>query len=480
MKALVEPLEGNKVKLSVEVDEAEFEQAVEAAFKKISREVRIPGFRPGKAPRRVLEARLGKEAGRAEALRDALPDYYARAVRDNAVDAIAAPEIDITKGEEEGPVGFDAIVEVRPQLQLVGYDGLRVEIPSPEVTEEDITAQIDRLRANFGQLADTEAPAANGFHLTLDLLATRDGQEVPALTTDDFVYELGSGSVLPELDEQLQGVKKGETRTFDADWPDGSVSLEVSVKDVKENVLPEVTDEWASEASEFDTVEELRADIVKQAEAMKKMQATMALRNGALEALVELVDIDAPGPLIDSEVERQAHELGHRLEAQGLTFQQYLDATGRTQEQLVEELRAAAVPAVKADLALRSVAESEGIEANDDDLAGHIARLAEAYNVQPTQLILELQRNDQLTAVRSDLKKSKAMDWLVEHVEVVDDKGHAVDRALLNLEAEASETEVSESVASESAAQESGGAEPESVDSEEPADHQPSAESEEE
>ena len=459
MKALVEPLEGNKVKLSVEVDEAEFEQAIEAAFKKIAREVRIPGFRPGKAPRRVLEARLGKEAGRAEALRDALPDYYARAVRDNAVDVIAAPEIDITKGEEEGPVGFDAIVEVRPQLQLVGYEGLRVEIPSPVLTEEEITAQVDRLRANFGQLSETEAPAANGFHLTLDLHATRDGTEVPALSTDDFVYELGSGSVLPELDEHLQGVKAGETRTFEAEWPEGQINLEVAVKDIKENVLPEVTDEWASEASEFDTVEELRADIVTRSEAVKKMQSNMALRNGTVEALVELVDVDAPQPLVDSEVERQAHELGHRLDAQGITFQQYLEMTGRTQEQFVEELRTAAVPAVKADLALRAVAESERIEANDDDLAGEIARLAEAYNVQPTQLILELQRNDQLGAVRSDLRKSKALEWLVEHVEVVDDKGQPVDRALLNLEPEAPateepETEVSEPTASETAAQE--------------------------
>ncbi|MBO0692212.1 MAG: trigger factor [Acidimicrobiaceae bacterium] len=470
MKALVEPLEGNKVKLSVEVDEAEFEQAVEAAFKKIAREVRIPGFRPGKAPRRVLEARLGKEAGRAEALRDALPDYYARAVRDNAVDVIAAPEIDITKGEEEGPVGFDAIVEVRPHLQLVGYEGLRVEIPSPEVSEEEISAQIDRLRANFGQLSETESPAANGFHLTLDLHATRDGKEVPALSTDDFVYELGSGSVLPELDEHLQGVKAGETRTFEADWPEGPVTLEVAVKDVKENVLPEVTDDWASEASEFDTVEELRADIVQRAEMMKKVQANMALRNGTIEALVELVDIDAPQPLIDSEVERQAHELGHRIEAQGLTFQQYLEATGRTQEQIVEELRTAAVPAVKADLALRAVAEGEGIEPTEDDLAGELARLADAYNVQPTQLILELQRNDQLGAVRSDLKKSKALEWLVEHVEVVDDKGQPVDRALLKLETEGvSEPESPAAEVVDSA-----------VQPEEPGGPQPSAESEEE
>jgi trigger factor len=464
MKALVEPLEGNKVKLSVEVDEQEFEQAIEAAFRKIAQEVRIPGFRPGKAPRRVLEARLGKEAGRAEALRDALPDYYARAVRDHDVDAIAAPEIDITQGEEDGPVTFDAIVEVRPHLHLAGYSGLKVEVPNPEVTEEEISTQIDRLRRNFGELKETDSPAEDGFHLTIDIRGTRDGAEVSALSTDDFVYELGSGSVLPELDEQLQGVTKGETRTFEAELPDGTVSLEVAVKDVKENVLPEVTDEWAGEASEFETVEELRADIVKRSSLMKKVQASMALRNGTVDALVQLVDIDAPQPLVDAEVERQAHELGHRLEAQGATFQQYLEATGRTQEQLVAELREAAVPAVKADLALRSVAEAEGLEPTEDDLVGEVARLADSYQMQPGQLLLQLQRNEQLPAVRSDLKKSKALEWLVEHVEVVDSDGQPVDRALLSLESETPESE------------EPGAGESE-VRAEESADSQPSAES---
>jgi trigger factor len=212
----------------------------------------------------------------------------------------------------------------------------------------------------------------------------------------------------------------------------------VVVKDVKENVLPEVTDEWAGEASEFDTVEELRADIVKRSSLMKKVQASMALRNGTVDALVQLVDIDPPQPLVDAEVERQAHDLGHRLEAQGATFEDYLAATGRTQEELVAQLREASVPAVKADLALRSVADAEGLEPDDDELAGEIARLAENYQMQPGQLLLQLQRNEQLPAVRSDLRKSKALEWLVERVELVDGDGQPVDRALLDLEQDSS------------------------------------------
>jgi trigger factor len=431
MKAVVEPLEGNKVKLSVQVEEAEFEKAIDAAFRKIAREVRIPGFRPGKAPRRILEARLGKESGRTEALRDALPDYYSRAIRENEVDAIAPPEIDITAGEKEGPVAFDAVVEVRPRLHLAGYQGLRVEVPSPEVTEEEINAQIDRLRANFGELLTVGRPARDGDHLTIDLRGTRNGEEVSGLTTDDFLYELGSKSVLPELDEQLLGSKVEDIFEFDADLPDGSVHFKVLVKDVKEKILPEVTDEWASESSEFDTVEELRADITKRIGLVKKVQSTLSLRNAAVDALVELVDLDAPAPLVDAEVQRRVHDLEHRLQAQNVGVAEYLQATGQTPEQVVDSMREGAAQGVKADLALRAIADQEEIEPTDGDIEAEIERLASAYGMKPAELRRNLDRAEQMPAVRSDWKKSKALEWLLERVEIVDPEGRPIDRALL-------------------------------------------------
>ncbi len=434
MKAVVEPLEGNKVKLTIEVDEQEFEKAVNAAFRKIAREVRVPGFRPGKAPRRILEARLGKETGRNEALRDALPDYYSQALREHDVDAIAPPEIDITAGQESGPLAFDAVVEVRPQLHLAGYDGLRVEVPSPLVTEEEVDNRLDQLRGNFGELSPVSRPGRDGDHLTIDLKGTRNGQDVPGVTTDDFLYELGSGTVLPELDEQLRGARVGDILAFDAELPDGPVQLRVLVKDVKEKILPEVTDEWASEASEFDTVEELRADIRKQLELIKRVRASLGLRNGAVDALVELVDADPPAPLVDAEVNRRLHDLEHRLEAQQATVAQYLEATGQTPEQVVDGLREGASQAVKADLALRAVAEAEHFEPSEADIDEEIARLAESYKVKPPELRRNLERADQMPAVRSDWKKRKALDWLVEHVEVVDPEGQPVDRALLEPE----------------------------------------------
>ena len=442
MKAVVEPLEGNKVKLSIEVDEQEFEKDIDAAFRKIAREVRVPGFRPGKAPRRILEARLGKEVGRTEALRDALPGYYSQAVREHEVDVVAQPEIDIKAGEDSGAVTFDAVVEIRPHIQLPGYTGLRVEIPSPVATDEDINAQIDRLRGNFGELVDVDRPAKTGDFLTIDLSGTRDGEPVAGLAMDDFSYELGSGSVLPELDARLDGAKLGDILSFDAEIPgQDPVTLKVLVKDIKEKKLPELTDEWASEASEFETVDELRADISNRMAMVKRVQASMALRNAAVEALVELVSDDPPQSLVDAEVERQVHEMGHRLERQGATINDYLEATGQSGPELVEALREQAVPAVKADLALRAVAEAEGIEPTEEDIDAEIERLAQAYNMKSRQVRLNLERADQMLAVRSDWRKTRALEWLVEHVEIVDPEGQPIDRALLELDQQDSASE---------------------------------------
>lgn len=432
MKSAVETLEGNKVKVTVEVPATEFEVALDAAFKRLAKEVRLPGFRPGKAPRRVLEARLGTGMGRNEALQDALPEYYAQAVRDNEVDAIAPPEIDITGGQESGDVVFDAVVEVRPQIEVNGYKNLKVEVPNPEVTEEDISERIDKLRSDFGELAEVKRPAKNGDHLTINMSATRDGEAVSSLAIDDYSYELGTEDVLPELAEKLPGVKAGEILEFPAEHPDGTVQLKVLVKEVREKVLPEITDEWASEASEFDTVEELRADIVRQMSTVKRLQSQMALRNGIVEALVALVEEEPPKPMVDSEVERRAHELSHRLESQQVDINTYLQITGQSQEDLLSELRTSAEPAVKADLALRAVADSEGIVASDDEVDREISRMAEQYDVTPKMLRDQLESTDQLPAVRSDLRKGKAVEWLIEHAEVVDDKeGKVVDRALL-------------------------------------------------
>lgn len=431
MKSTAEPLEGNKVKLSIEVDEHEFEAAVDAVVRKLAREVRIPGFRPGKAPRRLLEARMGKESLRQEAMRESVPEFYARALRESDVDAIAPPDIDITGGEDAGPLQFDAVVEVRPRVSVAGYQGLQVTVPSVDVTDEDISRQIDRLRQPYGELNTVERAAGEGDHVSINITGSQDGEAVDQLTADDFLYEVGSGGVVPELDEQLTGAKTGDILEFAAAMGEQEFTFKVLVKEVKELVLPDVTDEWAQEASEFDTVKELEDDLRTRMATVKKVQASMAIRDAAIEALTELVTDDPPEPLVNAEMERRLHDLAHRLQAQGATIAQYLEATGQDQEAFVAELRANAAQGVKADLALRALAEEEGIEVTDDDVDTEIGRLAEQMEQTPAQIRAQLERSEQLPAVRSDIRKAKALAWLVEHVEVVDVDGNTVDRAAL-------------------------------------------------
>ncbi|MDP8975455.1 MAG: trigger factor [Actinomycetota bacterium] len=430
MRAVVEPLEGNKVKLSVEVEEQEFEKAVDAAFRKISSEVRVPGFRPGKTPRRLLEARIGVEAARQEALRESLPDYYAEALRQTEVDAIAQPEIDITAGQQQGPVTFDAVVEVRPEVSIAGYQGLKVAIPSPLATEEDVERQIDRLRDQFGELKAVSRPVQDRDHVTIDLHAQRDGEVVPGLSVDDYLYEVGSANLAPKLDEQLRGTKVGDIVTFEAEVDDGDpVSVRVLVKDVKEKALPEVTDEWASEVSEFDTVEELRADTTKRISGLKRMQASLALREEVVKALAELVDVEMPDALVKPEMERRLEELGRRLEAQRTGLSQYLDSVGATEEELVEQLRGDATQGVKAELALRALADTEGLEATQEEIDAEIARIGERIGQDAARVRRHLDDADAIPTVRSDVRKAKALEWLVEHVEIVDQEDRPVDRA---------------------------------------------------
>src|ERR1700733_16268234 len=264
MRATAEPLEGNLVRLSVEIDEPEFETALRDVVKSLAKEIRVPGFRPGKVPRKVLEARMGGAGAlRAEALRESLPDFYARAVVDTELDPLAQPEIDITSGEDGGAVSFDAVVQVRPIVAIPGYDGLHVTLPGLAVTDEEVQAQLDRLRENDAELEVVDRPAIDGDLVTLDLHGN-DASGAEVVGVDDYLYEVGSGTVVPELDAELHGAKAGALLAFDAanpNEPEGNAAFRGVVNEVKVKKLPETTDEWAAESSEVDTVAELRADI---------------------------------------------------------------------------------------------------------------------------------------------------------------------------------------------------------------------------
>lgn len=448
MKSTVETLDDNRVKLSVEVDEETFDVAVDAAFKRIAKEVRMPGFRPGKAPRRLLEAQFGSAVGREEALREAMPEYYAQAVIDHDVDVVAPPEIEITGGQEDGPVQFDAVVEIRPSVSAAGYDGLRVEIPNPVASDEEIDEQIDNLRRNFAELCAVERAAADEDHVTIDIEATHGYEPVPGLTTTDYDYLLGSGAVVPEIDENLRGASAGDEIEFSADHPDPEeeepLQFSITVKEVKEAVLPDLDDEFAKANSEFETVEDLRADMADRMNTMRIQQANMAVQQNTAEALAALVTDEIPESMIENEINARIQDLVQRLQQQGMDVGAYLEAVGQTAETLAAEFREPAEQAVKVDLALRSVADLQGLVPDDDRIDEVIAEMAGPSGQDPDELKARLAEVGQISALRADLAKQAAMEWLTDNVELVDEHGEAIDREALEFPARGAEEDSEE------------------------------------
>ncbi len=434
MNSTVEALEDNKVKVSVTVDETEFEDDLNAAFKRIAQEVNLPGFRRGKAPRKLLEARIGLAPAREEALREALPKYYSDAVVEHDVDVIAAPELDVTDGQEAGPIAFEAIVEVRPVISVAGYDGLKVTMPSPEPDAEEIDAQIDRMRSLDATVETVERPAEEGDTVVIDIVGTLDGEEQDGLTTDDYNYEIGSGVITGEVDERLTGSSAGDDLDFDATHPDEDEERQlhfvIAVREVKAKVLPDLTDEWAQENSEFETVGEMKADLVDRMTTVRKAQGAQQLQEKVAEALAALVTDDIPEALVSGELNGRLQDLGMRLQAQGMGLEQYLMMTGRSQEQLIDELRENAETSARVDLALRAIVVAESVECTDEELDAEIIEVAERVSEKPKKVRAQLEQNDQLPAVRSDITKRKALEWLLDHVEIVDENGESVDRSV--------------------------------------------------
>jgi trigger factor len=439
MRATTESIEGNLVRLSVEIDEPEFDRAMGDVVRTLANQVRVPGFRPGKVPRKVLEARMGGAGAlRAEALREALPDFYARAVVDTELDPIAQPDIDITGGEDSGAVSFDAVVQVRPLVSIPGYDGLQVTLPSLAVTDEEVQRQLDRLRENDAELDVVERPAIDGDLVTIDLHGN-DASGAEVVGVDDYLYEVGSGTVVPELDAELHGAKAGAIVAFDSanpQSPEEQIAFRVLVKEVKVKKLPAETDEWAAESSEFETMAELRADIEERIRRVKLVQTQMALRQKALEALSGLVaEEDVPEVLVDAEVNERLHDLQHRLEAQKLGLAEYFQATGTSPDELLGAVRVDAEAAVKADLALRALADAEELPLSEEDLDAEIATMAERMDTTPADLRQRLDTAGRTGAVRSELRKGKALEWLLDHVDLVDEEGNPISRDDLKVDA---------------------------------------------
>ncbi len=438
VKSTVEALEGNKVKVVVEVEEAEFEKDLDAAFKRLAQEVRLPGFRPGKAPRKVLEARIGQSYARDEAFREALPGYYTEAVKEHEVDVIAPPEIDITNGQEDGPVVFDAVVEIRPSVTVEGYEALEIEVPKTTVGEEDIDDALDRMRGGFGELVTVDRPAEDGDSAVIDIETIHNGEPVAGLTTDDYVYKIGSGAVVAEIDENLTGASAGDELEFSAEHPDEDedepLEFTITVKEIQETALPEPTDEWVAQNSEFETLAELRADFETNISTTRINQAQAARRNNLAEAVSNLVeDDDVPEAMVELEVENRAQDMAMRLQAQGMDLQTFMQITGQSQEDLIAELRVAAGNSAKLDLALRSIAEKENLEVGDDEVDTELQQVAAQIERSIDEVRSEFVEAGRMPSLRSDLLKSKALDWVMERANLVDEDGQQVSPDALEL-----------------------------------------------
>jgi trigger factor len=434
MRATTTTLENNRVKLVVEIDEPEMEKAIDTAATKLSKQVSIKGFRKGKVPKNVLMAHLGGPSVlRSEAIRDAIPDFYAHAVADTLIDPISQPDINITSGEEEGELVFEVDVEVRPEVYLSGQNELRVTIPSPVVTDQEVNAQIDRFRETDATLQDVDRPIVTGDLVTMDVHVQQIATDEDPLDMSDFMYTVGSGTITDGVDDLIVGMKSGEELKLNGNLGNGVVATyEMKLKKIQERELPELSDEWVQENTEWQSEEEMRDAILSQMRKMRIVEAQMSQRDAVLMALSDLVSEDVvPDALIQDETNERLHDLGHRLEQQKLNLEKFLQVTNQSSDQLLETLRADALRAVRVDLALRALVKAEDLEPTDEEIDEELETTAASMNVSAELLRTNLRDTGRVITFRAEVAKMKASRWLTDNVTYVDPEGIEIDRALL-------------------------------------------------
>src|SRR5579863_3937702 len=449
MRATTTLLDNNKVMLTVEIDDTEMDEAIDSAAKTLAKQVTVKGFRKGKVPKNVLIAHIGGPSIlRSEAIRESLPDFYARAVADTLIDPIGQPEINVTTGEEEGQLTFEAEVEVRPEISIRGQRELRVTIPSPVVTDQEVDAQINRYLETDAVLNPVDRPIVTGDLVTMDVHVQQIATDAEPLDMTDFMYTVGSGSIAEGVDDLILGLKAGEDLKLNAPFGDGVVAnYEMKLKQVQERVLPELTDEWVAENSEWTSAETMRDEILVQMRRRKIIEAQMSQRDAALIALSELVAEEAaPDVLVNSETNERLHDLGERLAAQKLTLEMYLQVTNQTPDNLLAALRQDAVRAVRVDLAMRALVAAEHLEATPEEIDEELERTAQSMGVAADVLRDNLRNTGRVVSFSAEVSKMKASKWLSENVTFVDTEGVEIDNAMLRADqsADGDESEVDE------------------------------------
>ncbi|MGW5388104.1 trigger factor [Nocardia sp. NPDC003963] len=433
MKSTVEQLSPTRVRINVEVPFEELKPDFDRAYKALAKQVRIPGFRPGKAPAKLLEARLGRGAVLEQVVNDALPGRYSEAVTTSEVKVIGQPEIEITKIEDGQELAFTAEVDIRPEITLPeDYSTIAVTVDAVEITDADIDEQLQSLRQRFGTLTGVERPVQDGDFVSIDLSATVGGEEVPEAATTGLSHEVGSGQLIEGLDETLIGLSAGESKEFTStlvagDHAGQEATITVTVGSVKERELPEADDEFAQLASEFDTIEELKGDLRSRVERVKKVQQAGDIRDKVLEQLLESVEVPLPEAVVKAEIDAVEHDAVHGFDHDEAKFAEALEAQGSSREEFDADTKEAAEKSVKTQLLLDAVAEAEGTQVGQEELTERILFQAQRYGMAPEQFIQQVQQAGQLGAVFADVRRGKALAEVVGRVTVTDSEGNKVD-----------------------------------------------------
>ena len=432
MKSNVEQLSPTRVRIKVQVPFTELEPDFQRAYKELAKQVRLPGFRPGKAPAKLLEARFGREAMLEQVVNEALPSRYGQAVAESEVHPLGQPDIEVTKKEYGQELAFTAEVDVRPKIALPDLSELTVSVDPVGVSDDDVDAELESLRARFGTLTGVDRPVADGDFVSIDLSAAVDGEDVPNAAAQGLSHEVGSGRLIAGLDDALVGLSVDESKEFTAKLATGEhaghdAQVTVTVKSIKERELPEPDDGFAQLASEFDTIDELRSNLRDQVGQVKRAQQAEKIRDATMDTLVEQVDVPLPEAIVQAQFDTAIHNALHSFNHDEAKFNEVLAEQGKTREEFETETRSAAESDVKRQLLLDALADDLEVKVGQDDLTERLVMTSRQYGIEPQQLFAYLQENNQLPAMLADVRRGLTIAAVVQAATVTDTDGNSID-----------------------------------------------------
>lgn len=432
MKSTVEQLSPTRVRINVEVPFAELEPDFQRAYKELAKQVRLPGFRPGKAPAKLLEARIGREAMLDQIVNDALPSRYGQAVAESDVQPLGRPNIEVTKKEYGQDLQFTAEVDIRPKISPPYLSALTVSVDPIEIGEDDVDAELQSLRTRFGTLTAVDRPVAVGDVVSIDLSATVDGEDIPNAAAEGLSHEVGSGRLIAGLDDAVVGLSADESRVFTAKLAAGEhagqeAQVTVTVRSVKERELPEPDDEFAQLASEFDSIDELRASLSDQVRQAKRAQQAEQIRNATIDALLEQVDVPLPESYVQAQFDSVLHSALSGLNHDEARFNELLVEQGSSRAAFDAEARTASEKDVKRQLLLDALADELQVQVGQDDLTERLVTTSRQYGIEPQQLFGYLQERNQLPTMFADVRRELAIRAAVEAATVTDSDGNTID-----------------------------------------------------